>query len=461
MWPDQKTEMTSPLDTLASYVPTLITRRLTSNSEPITTETLERFQAVALFADISGFTRLAERLAQEGPEGAEELSHLLNSYFGQLIDLITAHGGDVVKFAGDALLALWRDEAAVSLASLTLAAAQCGLAAQQALRDFKVSGERLSLRMGVGVGDAFVEHLGGEFGLWQLMIAGEVLTQAGAAEQQAEPGQVVLSPDAWGVARDHCKGQPLPGGRLHLESVHHPQPPAPLPIFPVPLDADAALRAYIPGAILARVTAGQTAWLAELRRVTVMFVHLPNLNHTTSLAQAQNVIRVLQKTLYHYEGSVDKLSVDEKGVSLVAAFGLPPLAHEDDATRAVQASLTMQAELRKLGWPSAIGVSTGRAFCGSVGNERRREYTMIGDAVNLAARLMQAAAGGILCDAVTYQAAQTELAFDSLPAITVKGKAEPIAIYHPHAETTAASRLMDLRVRRASQTAIVGRVAER
>src|SRR5688572_22135592 len=110
MLDNQKTEMSSPLDTLVSYVPALITRGLTSDSTPITTATLERFPAVALFADISGFTRLAERLAQEGPQGAEELSRLLNSYFGQLIDLITEHGGDVVKFAGDALLALWRND---------------------------------------------------------------------------------------------------------------------------------------------------------------------------------------------------------------------------------------------------------------------------------------------------------------------------------------------------------------
>src|SRR6185436_9427119 len=151
MWPDQKTEMTSPLDTLASYVPTLITRRLTSNSEPITTETLERFQAVALFADISGFTRLAERLAQEGPEGAEELSRLLNAYFGQLIDLITAHGGDVVKFAGDAMLAIWPAfetdkerpfSGALLLPIAALSAVQCGLTIQKALQSFDARGAR-------------------------------------------------------------------------------------------------------------------------------------------------------------------------------------------------------------------------------------------------------------------------------------------------------------------------------
>ena len=95
------------LDILASYAPALVTRRLAVDPKPISAPTLEHFNAVALFADISGFTPLTERLSQGGPQGVEELSRVLNTYFGQLIDLITAHGGDIVKFAGDALLALW------------------------------------------------------------------------------------------------------------------------------------------------------------------------------------------------------------------------------------------------------------------------------------------------------------------------------------------------------------------
>jgi class 3 adenylate cyclase len=62
----------------------------------------ERFPAAVLFADISGFTALTEHLAQQGPAGAEILTRELNTYFGRLIDLITIHGGDVIKFAGDA-----------------------------------------------------------------------------------------------------------------------------------------------------------------------------------------------------------------------------------------------------------------------------------------------------------------------------------------------------------------------
>src|SRR5207248_7840823 len=67
----------------------------------------QHLDAAVMLADVSGFTALAERLAAGGAHGAEELTRRLNAYFGPLIDRIVASGGDVVKFAGDALLVLW------------------------------------------------------------------------------------------------------------------------------------------------------------------------------------------------------------------------------------------------------------------------------------------------------------------------------------------------------------------
>lgn len=452
------------LDILASYAPALVTRRLVADPTPITAPTLERFRAVALFADISGFTPLAERLSQGGPQGVEELSRVLNTYFGQLIDLITAHGGDIVKFAGDALLALWPVETPVETGPAplispeyitTLSAMQCALTAQKALQGFEAVEARLSLRMGIGIGEVSTEHLGGVYGRWHILIAGDLLTQVAVAERQAAPGQVIASPEAWALVHPACHGSPLPQGGARLISVRDLHPPVSLPKALIAAEAVSALQAYVPGAIRARLVAGQTGWLAELRRVTVIFAHLPALDHNTPIEQAQLLIRELQEAIYKYEGSVDKLSVDEKGVSLIAVFGWPPLAHEDDAARGVQAALAMQAKLRQLGWSGALGVTTGRAFCGSIGNAHRREYTMIGDVVNLAARLMQASTGDILCDAATYQAAHRSIDFESLPTITVKGRGEPVAIYRPQGEGRKHPAALNL------GAPIVGRTAER
>jgi len=79
-------------------------------------------------------------------------------------------------------------------------------------------------------------------------------------------------------------------------------------------------------------------------------------------------------------------------------------------------------------------VTTGRAFCGAVGSETRREYAMVGDIVNLSARLMVKAKelGGILCDEVTYLAANKHVEFKILTPISVKGKKQPIKVFLPH-----------------------------
>src|SRR6185369_1754982 len=92
---------------LASYVPKLIQNRVIANPSPIEAPVAEELQAAVLFADISGFTRLTERMAEKGPSGVEAMARILNEYFGQLIDIIHAYGGDVVKFAGDAVIAVW------------------------------------------------------------------------------------------------------------------------------------------------------------------------------------------------------------------------------------------------------------------------------------------------------------------------------------------------------------------
>ena len=70
---------------------------------------VQTYDCAVMLADISGFTPLTERLSQVKPAGAgiEELSQVLNSYFGAMIDLIHAYGGDVIKFAGDALLVVF------------------------------------------------------------------------------------------------------------------------------------------------------------------------------------------------------------------------------------------------------------------------------------------------------------------------------------------------------------------
>ena len=100
--------MAATLDELASFVPDFIKRRLERDPRPPEGPVTETFQGAIAFADITGFTPLANKLAKAGPEGAEELSRIVNAFYGELTELVTAHAGDIVAYAGDAALILWR-----------------------------------------------------------------------------------------------------------------------------------------------------------------------------------------------------------------------------------------------------------------------------------------------------------------------------------------------------------------
>ncbi len=427
--------MSASIEVLSTYVPSLVLGRLMDGPPGLADRGIERREAAILFADISGFTSLTERLALLGSKGSELLSDALNAYFERLIELIAAHGGDVVKMAGDALIALWPATEGDPTASSTSRAALCGLAVQETLQDYRVAeGIRLSSKVGIGAGEVASLFVGGERDRWELLLAGPPLVQMGEAEHQAKVGDVVLSPEAWSLVREGCVGDSLEGGFVRLR---HARAIASRPLEPVRAGPEVvqSLRSFIPGAIRTRLDAGQEAWLAELRRLNVLFINVPllELDAPDADRRACEIVRVVQSLLYHHEGSLNKLSVDEKGTTLVAAFGLPPMAHHDDARRALRASIAILEGLRALGVECSIGVATGRVYCGEIGNARRREYTIIGRVVNLAARLMQAAKGGarILCDEETTRASRVCFEFETLAPRLLKNIEGPVRLFRP------------------------------
>jgi class 3 adenylate cyclase/tetratricopeptide (TPR) repeat protein len=425
--------MVLPAELLRSYVPGLLASPFRAGPLPLDVPGAERFSAAVVFADISGFTPLAERLAQRGPAGAEALSGLLNAYFVELMALIADHGGEVISFAGDGLLAVWpATDEDQDLALATCCAGRCALAVQSALHGYQtLDGLRLWLRIGVGAGEVMGLRVGGIDGRWQLLLSGAPLVQGGLAEQQAARGEVVVSSEAWELARDACTGQRLPNGGVRLRTADASMGSRPR-LRPTQ-DLGDAVYAYVPEVVRARLAAGQAEWLAELRRVTPLFLNLLDADPAAAdqLEPLQLVMATVQPILQRYEGSLKQVVVDDKGLTLIAVFGLPPLAHEDDPARATRAALVAQAALRELGVRCAIGLATGRAFCGAVGSEVHREYDVIGEVMNLAARLMQAAPDTILCDEPTHRAAQSRLRFQDLPAIPVKGKTTPVQVYRP------------------------------
>ena len=121
------------------------------------------------------------------------------------------------------------------------------------------------------------------------------------------------------------------------------------PVAVQPAISPEAMRGFVPDAVLNRLDAGHEGWLAELRHVTCMFVGLRPLDwsRTDAWILLQTALAPIQRRLLDYEGSLDKIVVDEKGTTVIAEFGLPPTKTDRTAERAVAAATAIAATRRQ------------------------------------------------------------------------------------------------------------------
>ncbi len=181
--------------------------------------------------------------------------------------------------------------------------------------------------------------------------------------------------------------------------------------------------------------------LCSLGALSGRVLEAPNVGWCLPFRQ---VVTAAQRGVYHYEGSLNKFLVDDKGATLIIVFGLPPLAHEDDPERAVLAAMFIADEMHKMKMECFIGVTSGMAFCGPVGSGSRREYGVLGDVVNTSARLMQMASslsltntagfhGCILTDAATKKSAESNpsIMFQAPMSVHLRGKSGQVEVFQP------------------------------
>jgi len=452
---------------------------------------IHRGTGAVVFSDASGFTKLTERLATKS-NGAELLSKCLTDFFTPLIDLINAYRGDVIKFSGDALTVYFPSvddtkgpkynlvvpphgtyglpDLGASATSI-LRASACCIEIHKRLNNFDTQIDdldnpgntiRMCLHIGIGFGQVNILQVGGivppetHVPRCEYLIAGPPLEQISIAEPLAKNGQTCLSPQAWEYVKDCVvEGPPLedrPDFHLLLRMDESK--------YTFPTIKHAArendnrvekrfnlselnvIRRYTPSAVFKQIECGTLEYVNEMRNISVIFISGSGLDVMTDKGarDAQELMASVQKACYAHEGTLNKFWIDDKGMQFLLVFGLPPLVHTDDPTRAVLACFDIVKVFKRMNLIGRFGVTTGRSYCGVCGSDARREYTVLGDCVNLSARLMTHATPlNILCDEETKYKANTEIVFNALTPIRVKGKSNNIFVYQPVLKEPAAS----------------------
>jgi hypothetical protein len=138
-----------------------------------------------------------------------------------------------------------------------------------------------------------------------------------------------------------------------------------------------------------------------------------------------------QEILHSTGAYLRQFLVDDKGCVLIACWGMPHLTYLDNAHRALSAAAQIRRKLVKQEMTCSFGITTGDVYCGTVGSALRMEYAAIGSVVNMSARLMCKANGGILVDDATHARLPASVTgtLQSLPPMKVKGRDEPLQVF--------------------------------
>ncbi|MEA2557073.1 MAG: hypothetical protein QOG88_611, partial [Actinomycetota bacterium] len=379
-----------------------------------------------VFADISGFTMLSEKLAKLGTVGAEEMADVITRCFADLLTVAYDQGGGLVKFGGDALLLLFSGSEPEEDAARAARAAVGMRKRLQTVGKLVTAGGRVNLKMSVGAhAGRFDFFLVGESHR-ELIATGPGATEVVRMEGIADAGEIVVSPQLASFLPAACVGDPKGAGHL-LRSA-----PAgdPVPgVWTLPDIDDVLLEGSVPAATRETLLSGVSD--PEHRQASVAFIHFDETDELLDKEGPGVLADELHLLVCDTQAAVDEYGVcflasdvDADGGKLILTAGVPR-AMGDDEERMLLALRRIIEPARKIG--VRIGVNRGNVFAGDIGPEYRRTYTVMGDTVNLAARLMaKAPPGQIYATESILERSATPFDLRELEPFIVKGKALPI-----------------------------------
>ncbi|XP_034836229.1 adenylate cyclase type 10-like isoform X1 [Maniola hyperantus] len=468
---------------LATLVPDEIL--LMENFQTVETK---RFVGVLLMADVSGYTALSERYNNTGKGGTYRLTVTLNTYLGSLIEVIYSHGGDIIKFAGDAFLALWKTDKRTFLCHTIHTAIACALIIQHSFGSYETDVKvNLKVKLAISAGNLIFSPIGSGIDM-NYIITGLPVIEAKIAESLCDSGEVKLTPTAWGHCysrnydhvisddghvtikailydpREKDVSKPFLGFATMIRQINKPLVAlANLPDFLLYDSAELSatdmskknellslrrtilsaeeknigteIRKFMIRPVLTQIDAHQPLeYLTEMRQVSILFITLKpkECPFPQLITIVNNSYQITSDIVYKSMGCVNKIILFDKDVMILVIFGLRGFKHESEAQAALKCAYSIKKSVSALDGvlEVSIGVTSGQVYCGVVGHPLRREFTVIGAIVNKAARFMCNFRNKITCDEATYiKSKMSSNGFTLQPPTELKGIIQPGKIY--------------------------------
>jgi class 3 adenylate cyclase/tetratricopeptide (TPR) repeat protein len=407
-------------DALRPYVPGVAVEWLSRQPE----DRHRSVEGTLAFVDISGFTALARRLTRQGAVGSEELSDILDAVFGALLAHARHEGGDLVKWGGDAVLLLFTGD------DHATRAARASVDMRNELRSAgraRSSAGAVSLRMSVGIHTgAFDFFLVGDPRIHrELVISGPAASRCAEMEALATASQILLSADTAAALDPRLLGEPVGEGRL-LRS----RPPTAEAYPELQIDGDTVDVAQLLSPPL-RQHLLAAAGTSEHRTVGVSFVEFSGTDTLLAeqgpdalAAALDEMVRNAQDACASHGVTFLESDINRDGGKLMLVAGAPGGGRDVD-DRALGAARLIVDRAGALSLRA--GVNRGGVYGGDFGPSFRRTYSIKGDAINLAARVMgKTPSGDVLATADVIGHLRRPVEATPVPPFMVKGVTRPV-----------------------------------
>lgn len=374
------------MDRILKAMRSFIPRRIAAAEE---TSGYDYFDSIVFCADISGFTAMSEKLTTTGKEGSEEISKIINSFFNPLIKIIDSYGGDIFFFGGDAITAVFNDkEHAMALK-----------AAIDAVAFVKNTGSvttsqgnfNISIHIALSKGKIFFRHTESIF-----MLAGNTCYKVIKLLDLGKRQEIIIDSYMKNVTKNVRTRKIAPGAyRVSKNAdIQVKKRKITLPGIKKKMKGKEIERLFqfVPRWMERRVELKQTFDQkdGEHRKAAIAFIHFRNIpfdKDTQTASRVSYQIGVqLDKISEKYGGWINKIDFYKHGIRALVIFGFPTKL-ENDERHAVMFAKELLGNKELGDVDIRIGINSGLIFGTPVGSNIRREYTVMGDTVNIAARI--------------------------------------------------------------------------
>jgi len=457
---------------LHGYLPRQVISSLPKPGKP----RLEWVEGTLMFTDLAGFTPLLEKNANYGKEGAQAILNVLNGYFTEMLQIISKSGGNLLEFTGDALLVQFptsqrqRD---------TSRAIRAGLRMQRAMNKYKkfnILGEEFSLGMRVGIhlGRFLTADIGTPHRMEHILLGSSVL-KTKKAEGAGKIGEVNLSTEANERVRDEYRYKDnnegfslvvddlseeelgdydiiTPKTRMASMVLFDTSKEGLVNAIKDSIDKVEPLASFLPASILNLLVenAASRGIPPDFPHATLLFVNLLGLPENlddvdpedldTIIAEFSRMVSLINAEIESQGGVMKKVTYHHAGPDIMAFFGVPE-AHTNDTIRAARAASAIMEIVKNtkgiiigeetIKLSAHIGITCGQVFAAEIGERQgRREFNIMGNTVNTAARLMDyAESNQIIVSEEVYERVKDLFDVTKLPNVQLKGKPQKITLY--------------------------------